>query len=105
MERQFIDKARLEEQLGKFWKHWTYESGPSWGGRKLRPAFKNRDDFLSATVAIIPVEQVEQRILLVRGRKVIIDADLAQFLGARSKNWTTITDSYWMIWTELRNQG
>ena len=40
---------------------------------------------MSATVAIIPVEQVEQRILLVRGRKVIIDADLAQFYGVTTK--------------------
>ncbi len=40
---------------------------------------------MSTTVAIIPVEQVEQRILLVRGRKVIIDADLAQFYGVTTK--------------------
>ena len=40
---------------------------------------------MSATVAIIPIEQVEQRILLVRGRKVIIDADLAQFYGVTTK--------------------
>jgi len=31
--------------------------------------------------AIIPVEQVEQRIFVVRGQKAILDADLAQFYG------------------------
>ncbi len=40
---------------------------------------------MSGTVAIIPVEQVEQRILLVRGHKVIVDADLAQFYGVTTK--------------------
>lgn len=40
---------------------------------------------MSATVAIIRVEQVEQRILLIRGQKVIVDADLAQFYGVTTK--------------------
>lgn len=40
---------------------------------------------MSATVDIIPVEQVERRILLVRGQKVIVDADLAQFYGVTTK--------------------
>ena len=33
------------------------------------------------TGSIIPVERIENRILLIRGRKVIIDADLARLYG------------------------
>ena len=35
--------------------------------------------------AIIPVGHIERRIILVRGHKVIIDADLAQFYGVLTK--------------------
>jgi hypothetical protein len=35
--------------------------------------------------AIIPVGHIERRIILVRGQKVIIDADLAQFYGVSTK--------------------
>ena len=35
--------------------------------------------------AIIPVGEIERRILLVRGQKVILDADLAQFYGVKTK--------------------
>ena len=35
--------------------------------------------------AIVPVGKVEQRILLVRGEKVIVDADLAEFYGVPTK--------------------
>ena len=35
--------------------------------------------------AIVPVGRIEQRILLIRGEKVIIDADLAQFYGVPTK--------------------
>jgi hypothetical protein len=35
--------------------------------------------------AIIPVSHIERRIILVRGHKVIIDADLAQFYGVSTK--------------------
>jgi len=31
--------------------------------------------------SIVPVEKIEQRILLIRGEKVIVDADLAEFYG------------------------
>jgi len=31
--------------------------------------------------SIVPVGKIEQRILLVRGEKVIVDADLAEFYG------------------------
>jgi hypothetical protein len=31
--------------------------------------------------SIVPVEKIEQRILLIRGGKVIVDADLAEFYG------------------------
>ena len=34
---------------------------------------------------IIPVEKIEQRILLIRGEKVIVDADLAEFYGVPTK--------------------
>lgn len=35
--------------------------------------------------AIIPVGHIERRILIVRGQKVIIDADLSQFYGVPTK--------------------
>ena len=35
--------------------------------------------------AIAPVGKIEQRILLVRGEKVIVDADLAEFYGVQTK--------------------
>ncbi len=34
---------------------------------------------------IVPVEKIENRILLIRGEKVIIDADLAKFYGVPTK--------------------
>ncbi len=34
---------------------------------------------------IVPVGKIEQRIFLVRGEKVIIDADLAEFYGVQTK--------------------
>ena len=35
--------------------------------------------------AIVPVGKIEQRILLIRGEKVIVDADLAEFYGVATK--------------------
>ena len=35
--------------------------------------------------ALVRVEKVEQRILLIRGEKVILDADLAEFYGVTTK--------------------
>jgi phage regulator Rha-like protein len=35
--------------------------------------------------AIIPIGKIEQRILLIRGEKVIVDADLAEFYGVETK--------------------
>jgi hypothetical protein len=35
--------------------------------------------------ALIPVEVVEQRILLIRGQKVILDADLAKLYGVPTR--------------------
>ncbi len=32
-----------------------------------------------------PVESIQQRILLIRGEKVILDADLAEFYGVQTK--------------------
>ena len=35
--------------------------------------------------AIVPVGKIEQRILLIRGEKVIVDADMAEFYGVPTK--------------------
>jgi hypothetical protein len=35
--------------------------------------------------AIVPIGRIENRILLIRGEKVIVDADLAQFYGVPTK--------------------
>jgi hypothetical protein len=35
--------------------------------------------------SIIPVSKIEQRILLIRGEKVLIDSDLAEFYGVPTK--------------------
>ena len=35
--------------------------------------------------AIVPIGKIENRILLIRGEKVIVDADLAQFYGVQTK--------------------
>ncbi|MFB0507173.1 MAG: ORF6N domain-containing protein [Thermodesulfobacteriota bacterium] len=40
---------------------------------------------MSSTKAVIQVGKIEQRILLIRGEKVIIDADLAEFYGVQTK--------------------
>jgi len=37
------------------------------------------------TTTIVPIGKIEQRILLIRGEKVIIDADLAEFYGVPTK--------------------
>jgi ORF6N domain len=37
------------------------------------------------TQAIVPVERIESRILLVRGHKVMLDSDLAQLYGVTTK--------------------
>jgi hypothetical protein len=36
---------------------------------------------MPSSKSIIPVGKIEQRILLIRGEKVIVDADLAEFYG------------------------
>ena len=35
--------------------------------------------------SLVPIEKIERRILLIRGEKVIIDADLAEFYGVQTK--------------------
>lgn len=40
---------------------------------------------MSSSKAVVKVGKIEQRILLVRGEKVIIDADLAEFYGVPTK--------------------
>ena len=40
---------------------------------------------MSKDKSIVPVGKIEQRILLIRGEKVIVDADLAEFYGVPTK--------------------
>ena len=40
---------------------------------------------MSQVDAIIPVGRIEQRILLIRGQRIILDADLASFYGVETK--------------------
>jgi len=40
---------------------------------------------MAGAASLIPIERVERRILLVRGRRVIIDADLADLYGVTTK--------------------
>jgi len=40
---------------------------------------------MSEKKAIVPVGKIEQRILLIRGEKIIVDADLAEFYGVPTK--------------------
>ena len=40
---------------------------------------------MPAKQALVPVGKIEQRILLIRGEKVIVDADLSQFYGVPTK--------------------
>jgi hypothetical protein len=40
---------------------------------------------MSKTRAIVPIERIESRILLIRGHKVMIDADLADVYGTTTK--------------------
>ncbi|MDP8239187.1 MAG: ORF6N domain-containing protein [Candidatus Hatepunaea meridiana] len=39
----------------------------------------------SKSKSIIPIERIESRILLFRGKKVIIDTDLAELYGVETK--------------------
>jgi len=41
--------------------------------------------FMPKKKAVVPVGKIEQRILLIRGEKVIVDADLAEFYGVQTK--------------------
>lgn len=40
---------------------------------------------MSSKQSIIPMERIEQRILLIRGQKVMLDADLAELYGVTTK--------------------
>ena len=40
---------------------------------------------MSEKNAMVPVGRIEQRILLIRGEKIIVDADLAGFYGVPTK--------------------
>lgn len=40
---------------------------------------------MQKSTAMVPAEQIESRILLIRGRKVVLDADLAALYGVTIK--------------------
>jgi len=40
---------------------------------------------MDGSKSVVPVGKIENRILLIRGEKVIIDADLAEFYGVPTK--------------------
>ena len=40
---------------------------------------------MPSAVEIVTVEAIEQRILLIRGEKIIVDSDLARFYGVPIK--------------------
>lgn len=48
-------------------------------------AVQLRQNRLSSKQLRIPVERIEKAILLVHGKKVILDRDLAEFYGVRTK--------------------
>jgi ORF6N domain len=41
---------------------------------------------MSKTLATIPIERIEQTILVIRGERVILDADLAELYGAETRS-------------------
>ena len=49
---------------------------------------------MSSSKTIVPVGKIENWILLIRGEKVIIDADLAEFYGVPYKTleWASKTE-------------
>jgi len=59
------------------------------GGRNLRPESRKRKkengSNMDESKSIVPVGKIENRILLIKGEKVIIDADLAEFYGVPTK--------------------
>ncbi len=50
-----------------------------------RKRAKKSEAVPETAVALVPVERIESRILLIRGEKVILDADLAELYGATTK--------------------
>ena len=59
------------------------------GDRNLRPESRKRKkengSNMDESKSIVPVGKIENRILLIKGEKVIIDADLAEFYGVPTK--------------------
>ena len=53
--------------------------------QSTRKRAKQAEAVPETTVAVVPVERVERRILLIRGEKVLLDADLADLYGATTK--------------------
>jgi hypothetical protein len=55
-------------------------------GEERGDAPGNQDDRQDGqSASIIPVEQIQNRILLIRGQKVILDSDLAELYGVPTK--------------------
>jgi hypothetical protein len=53
--------------------------------QSTRKRAKQAEVVPETAVAVVPVERVERRILLIRGEKVLLDADLADLYGATTK--------------------
>jgi hypothetical protein len=53
--------------------------------QSTRKRAKQAEAVPETAVAVVPVERVERRILLIRGEKVLLDADLADLYGATTK--------------------
>src|ERR1700710_3080092 len=53
--------------------------------QSTRKRAKQAEAVPETTVAVVPVERVERRILMIRGEKVLLDADLADLYGATTK--------------------
>jgi len=49
------------------------------------PYFRTISSIMPTSKSLIPVEHIQSRILLIRGHKAIIDADLAELYGVTTK--------------------
>ena len=49
------------------------------------PKNKSIEEGMSIHQGLVPIETIQNRILVIRGEKVMIDADLAQLYGVTTK--------------------
>jgi hypothetical protein len=61
----------------------------------LTKAFFKEIRSMSGSTSVIPVEQIEPRILLIRGQRVILDADLAGLYGTSTKVFNQAIKRNW----------